>query len=58
MFTHGFGEAVFGTSDLSTALSISAGWVINAAVAEWVIRRPSARRARRARTRAALAGSR
>lgn len=57
-FTQGVGEAIFGTSDLSTALSISAGWVINAAVAEWVIRRPSARPARRGYTRAALAASR
>ncbi|MDX6293313.1 MAG: hypothetical protein QOH50_2388 [Kribbellaceae bacterium] len=54
VFTQGIGEALFGTSDLSTALSVSAGWVINAAVAEWVIRRPDARRARCARTRTAL----
>jgi len=39
------------------ALALGAGRVINLAVAEWFIRRPSARRARRARTRAALAGS-
>jgi uncharacterized membrane protein len=57
VFTQGIGEALFGTSNLSTALSISSGWVINAAVAEWVIRRPDARRTRRARTRTALAGS-
>jgi hypothetical protein len=57
-FTQGIGEAVFGTSDLSTALSLSSGWAINAAVAEWVIRRPAARRARRVRTHAALASSR
>jgi uncharacterized membrane protein len=57
VFTQGIGEALFGTSDLSTALSVSSGWVINAAVAEWVIRRPSARRVRRARTHAALVGS-
>lgn len=56
--TQGVGEAIFGASDLSTALSISSGWVINAAVAEWVIRRPSARPARTARARPALAGSR
>jgi uncharacterized membrane protein len=54
VFTQGIGEALFRTSDLSTALSVSAGWVINAAVAEWVIRRPDARRARCARTRTAL----
>ncbi len=57
-FTQGIGEGLFGTSDLSTALSVSSGWIINAAVAEWVIRRPSARRANRARTLTALAGSR
>ncbi|MDT5025495.1 MAG: hypothetical protein QOE61_1921 [Micromonosporaceae bacterium] len=54
-FTQGIGEALFGTSALSTALSISSGWVINATVAEWVIRRPDPRRTR---TRTALAGSR
>ncbi len=56
-FTQGIGEAPFGTGDLSIALSVSAGWVINATVAEWAIRRPDARRAGRARTRAASAGS-
>lgn len=54
-FTQGLGEGVFGTSDLSTALSVTSGWVINASVAEWIIRRPGARRARRARV--ALAGA-
>ena len=39
VFTLGFGEAVFGTSELSTALLNGAGWVVNLAVAEWVIRR-------------------
>lgn len=52
-FTQGIGEAILGTSDLSTGLAISSGWVINAAVAEWVIRRPRARRAQRARAAAA-----
>ena len=55
VFTQGIGEGLFGTSDLSTGLSVSSGWVINAAVAECVIRRPGARRARPAR--AAAAGS-
>ena len=58
VFTQGFGEALFGTSDLSTALSVSSGWVINAAVAEWVIRRPAVRRRRRARAHAVSARSR
>jgi uncharacterized membrane protein len=57
-FAQGIGEATFGTSDLSTALSASSGWVINAAVAEWAIRRPSTRGVRRAHTHTALAGSR
>ena len=57
-FTQGAGEALFGTGDLSIALSMSSGWVINAVVAEWVIRRPAARRAARAHTGTALAGSR
>ncbi len=57
-FTQGIGEDLFGTSELSTAVSVSSGWVINAAVAEWVIRRPSTLRARRARIHTALVGSR
>jgi hypothetical protein len=40
-FTQGVGEALFGTGDLSTAVSIGAGWAMNVAVAEWAIRRPS-----------------
>jgi hypothetical protein len=56
-FTEGIGEGTFGTSDLSTALSVSSGWVINAAVAEWVIRRPSIIRVRRVGSHAALTGS-
>ncbi|MGQ0573798.1 MAG: DUF2306 domain-containing protein [Pseudonocardia sp.] len=45
VFTQGIGEAVFGTSDLSTALSVGSGWLINAAVAEWIIRRRPGRSA-------------
>jgi uncharacterized membrane protein len=62
--TEGIGEALMGATDLSEAVSLGSGWVINAVVAEWVIRRPSVRRvararqANRARTRAALAASR
>lgn len=48
--TQGIGEGVFGTGDLSTALSLAAGWAVNAAVAEWVIRRPRTRRSSAART--------
>jgi uncharacterized membrane protein YozB (DUF420 family) len=39
IFTLGFGQAIFGDTELSTALLIAAGWVINLAIAEWVIRR-------------------
>jgi uncharacterized membrane protein len=56
--TQGIGEAFFGTGDLSTAISVGSGWVVNAAVAEWVIRRPPGRRAGRARIRPVLEGSR
>ncbi len=54
--TVGFGEALFGSGVVRTDLMMGAAWVINAAVAEWVIRRPAVRRARRART--AQAGAR
>jgi len=54
-FTVGFGEAVFGSGVLRTDLMMAAAWAINLAIAEWVIRRPAARRAARART--ALVGS-
>jgi Predicted membrane protein (DUF2306) len=39
VFTLGFGEAIFGRSELSVALLNGAGWAINLTVAEWVIRR-------------------
>ena len=48
-FTEGIGEALLGITDLSKAISLGSGWVINAIVAEWVIRRPAARRTRLAR---------
>jgi uncharacterized membrane protein len=57
-FTEGIAEGAVGAGDLSKALGLSSGWLINAAVAEWVIRRRPARTAPRVRTRAALAGSR
>lgn len=58
VFTLGIGGLILGTGDLSTALLMMAAWAINLAVAEWAIRRPAARRARRARARTAVAGSR
>ncbi len=39
--TQGVGQALLDTGDLSTALSLASGWLLNAAVAEWVIRRPA-----------------
>jgi uncharacterized membrane protein len=39
--TEGVGTAIFGTGDLTGDLSKGAGWVLNLAVAEWAIRRPS-----------------
>ena len=48
-FTVGFGEAAFGTGDVRTDLMMSGGWILNLAVAEWVVRRPVARGAARAR---------
>jgi uncharacterized membrane protein len=53
-FTQGVGEGLFGASDVSTAVSVTSGWIINLAVAEWIIRGPGVRRARR--SGAALAG--
>jgi len=44
VFTQGFGQAVFGISELSTDLMLGAGWIINLAVAEYVIRRAGRRR--------------
>jgi hypothetical protein len=53
--TQGVGEAVFGTGDLSTALSVSVGWVVNIIVAELIIRRPAVRRPSTHPARAAAA---
>jgi hypothetical protein len=48
-FTESFGEAALGTGDVSKADSLSAGWIINAVVAECAIRRPLSRHRRSAR---------
>jgi uncharacterized membrane protein len=45
VFTQGIGKAAFGISELTTDLCLGAGWAINLAVAEYVIRRPARRRA-------------
>jgi uncharacterized membrane protein len=51
VFTQGIGNAVFGTSELTTDLSLGAAWGINLAVAECVIRRGSRRPVSRRSTR-------
>lgn len=55
VFTESFAEAMFGTGVLAGDLAKTAGWVINLAIAEWVIRRPARRRRARA-ARVARAG--
>jgi hypothetical protein len=54
VFTLGFGEVIFGKSQLSIALLNGAGWAINLAVAEWLIRRTPGRVGRRAADRTAV----
>jgi hypothetical protein len=44
VFTEGIGGAILGTGVLAGDLAKGAGWAINLAVAEWVIRRPARRR--------------
>ena len=39
-FTEGIGSAAFGSGVLRADLAEGAGWVINLAVAEYIIRRP------------------
>jgi hypothetical protein len=48
VFTQGIGSALFGTNELTTDLGLGAGWAINLAVAEYVIRRRRNRRTIRA----------
>jgi uncharacterized membrane protein len=43
VFTEGFGGALLGDGVLAGDLAKGAGWAINLAVAEWVIRRPAGR---------------
>ncbi len=44
VFTQGIGNTLFGTTELTTDLCLGAGWAINLAVAEYVIRRSPRRR--------------
>lgn len=59
VFTVGISEPAFGTGDLPKALSMTAGWLINIVIAEWIIRRLILRRGRRLRAhaRAAVVGA-
>ena len=50
VFTLGIGKALFGTSELTFDLSLGAGWVINLAVAENLIRRRGSSRTTSRRT--------
>src|SRR5207244_3724825 len=56
VFTLGIGNAVFGTSELNTALMLGAGWGINLAVVEYLIRAQS-RASGRARTPASASAT-
>jgi hypothetical protein len=44
LFTLGIGPAVFGTNEITHDLSLGAAWVINLAVAEYIIRRCGSQR--------------
>ncbi|WP_148571894.1 DUF2306 domain-containing protein [Nocardioides caldifontis] len=46
--TEGIGEAVAGSGDLTKAVSMGSAWILNALVAEWIVRRPARLRARAA----------
>jgi uncharacterized membrane protein len=54
-FTIGIGHAVFGKTVLTTDLSTAAGWIINLAVAESLIRRPRKHATRNRETSPAVA---
>jgi len=56
-FTEGIGGALFGTGELRGDLAKGAAWVINLAVAEWVIRRPARPAPRRPRRAMAPVGA-
>ena len=55
-FTEGLGGALFGTSVLALDASRGIAWIINLAVAEWVIRRPRRRSRRPARVPVLVGG--
>ena len=45
VLTQDVGEALFGTSEVTTDLCLGAAWAINLAIAEYAIRRSARRRA-------------
>jgi len=49
IFTEGFGQAIFGEHVVAGDLEKGVAWLVNLAIAEWVIRRPAVRRMRVAR---------
>ena len=55
-FTIGVGQALFGKTVLTTDLATAAGWIINLAVAEYVIRRPARGRIRNGQPRLSTHG--
>jgi len=55
-FTQGIGHALFGTSAITTDLSLGAGWIINLAIAEVVLRRHAGHRRGRRLLRATPTG--
>jgi uncharacterized membrane protein len=44
VFTKGFGAALFGGGVVASDVELVAGWVVNLAVAEYLVRRPARRR--------------
>ncbi len=59
VFTLGVAQTLFGASALARDLALGAGWIINLAIAEYVVRRRPRRRAAVTPTLAAtLAGGR
>lgn len=55
VLTGGLAEATVGIGELRSDVANGLGWVINVAVAEWVVRRPGRRPGRRPRRRRAAA---
>jgi uncharacterized membrane protein YozB (DUF420 family) len=56
-FTEGFSEPLFGTGVIASDLAKGAGWIINLAIAEAAIRRPTSRRTATALAQPLAAGA-